>query len=480
MVMGEFTQEVEVLVVGGGPAGYAAAFRAADLGLEVTMINKEEHPGGVCLNRGCIPSKTLLYAATLIHDARRAEAMGLAFSGPEIHLNKLRQFKKESIGTLTEGLSTLIDDRKIQYINARAVFEDSTTIRLLDTESEISRFSFQYAIVAAGALPLALPGVEIREGGRIMDYKGALDLPDIPEKLLVVGGGYIGLELGSVYAALGSSVTLAEMGAELLPGADRDLVEILQKQIEEQFAGVHTTTTVKNLEEKQDHVAVAFEGKIDQEKQDFDRVLIAIGVQPQSQDMGLDAAEVELDDNGFIRVDEQGRTSVENIFAAGDISGGTLLAHVGFAEGKIAAEAIAGKDSAFDARAVPFVLYTDPEIAWTGLTEAEADRQERNVEVVRYPWRASGRAVGVGHPDGVTKYIIDSDSGRILGVGIAGRHAGELIAEGALAMEMGAVAEDLALTIHAHPTFSETLGEAAQLFHGTPTHLRSRKKTKKE
>ncbi len=479
MVMGEFTQEAEVLVIGGGPAGYAAAFRAADLGFEVTMINKEANPGGVCLNRGCIFSKSLLYAATLIRDARRAEAMGFAFSGPKINLDTVRKFKDESITTLTDGLNQLMDNRKIQYINARAVFEDSTTIRLLDTKSEISRLTSQQVIVATGALPIVLPDVNIREGGRIMTYQGALNVPDIPEKLLVIGGGYIGLELGSVYAAMGSSVTLVEMEGEILSGADRDLIELLQKQMEEQFAGVYTNTTVTNLEEKDDRVTAEFDGEIENQKQDFDRVLIAIGLRPQSQDMGLDTAGVELDEKGFIRVDEQGRTSVENIFAAGDIIGGTMLAHVAFHQGKIAAEAIAGKPSAFDAQAVPFVLYTDPEIAWTGLTEAEADRQEREVEIIKYPWRASGRAVGMGLPHGITKYIIDSDSGRILGVGIAGRHASELIAEGSVAVEMGAVAEDLALIIHPHPTFSETLGEAAQLFHGTPTHVQSRKKKAK-
>lgn len=475
MVMGEFSQETEVLVIGGGPAGYAAAFRAADLGLDVTMINKEERPGGVCLFRGCIPSKSLLYAAGLIQDTRRAEQMGLAFPSPEIDLDKLRDFKNQAIDKLTQGLEQLTDQRKIQYINARAVFEDSGTVRLLDTESEISRFTFKHAILATGALPVPLPGTEFSEGGRIMNYKDALDLPDIPGRLLVIGGGYIGLELGSVYAALGSEVTLVEMTDTLLPGADRDLYKKLESELENLFGTINTGTSVTKLEEGSDQVKATFEGKIEEKEQEFDRVLVAIGVRPATENLRLENTGIELDDNGFVKVDEQRRTTDKNIFAAGDVAGGALLAHKGFHEGRVAAEAIAGQAAAFDIRAVPFVIYTNPEIAWAGLTETKAKEEDREIKVVKYPWGASGRAVGMGSTEGVTKVIVDPETGRILGAGIAGKHAGELIAEGVLAIEMGAVAEDLALIIHAHPTFSETLGEAAQLFYGSPTHIMPKK-----
>ena len=475
MVMGEYSQDTEVLIIGGGPAGYAAAFRAADLGLDVTMINKEERPGGVCLFRGCIPSKTLLYAAGLIQETRRAEQMGLVFSAPETDLDKLRDFKNQAIDKLTGGLKQLTDQRKIQYINARVVFEDADTVRLLDTESEISRFTFKHAILATGALPVPLPGTEFSEGGRIMNYKDALDLPDIPGRLLVVGGGYIGLELGSVYAALGSEVTLVEMADTLLPGVDRDLYKKLESELKNLFGAIHTHTSVAKLEEGSDQVKATFEGRIEEKEQEFDRVLVAIGVRPNTENIGIENTGIELDDNGFIKVDEQRRTTNEKIFAAGDIAGGALLAHKGFHEGRLAAEAIAGQPAAFDARAVPFVIYTHPEIAWAGLTETAAKEEGREIRVARYPWSASGRAVGMGASEGVTKIIADPESGRILGVGIAGKHAGELIVEGVLAMEMGAVAEDLARTIHPHPTFSETLGEAAQLLYGSPTHLMPKK-----
>jgi dihydrolipoamide dehydrogenase len=471
MVMGEFSQETEVLVIGGGPAGYAAAFRAADLGQEVTLVNKEERPGGVCLFRGCIPSKTLLHAAGLIQEARRAEQMGISFREPAIDLERLREFKNGAIDRLTGGLRQLTEKRGIEYLNARAVFEDSGTARLLDTESDISRLTFKHAVLAAGAKPVALAGTAFGESDRIMGYKEALDLPDIPERLLVVGGGYIGLELGSLYAALGSRITLVEMTDTLLPGADRDLFKKLMAELEERFAAIHTKTSVKSLEADGEKVSAVFEGDIEEKEQTFDRALVAVGVRPDTSDMGLENTSVKLDDNGFVIVDEKRRTGDEKIYAAGDVTGGALLAHKGFHEGKVAAEAIAGLPAAFDVRAVPFVVYTDPEIAWAGLTEAAAKEQNREIKVVKYPWSASGRAVGMGAAAGLTKLLVEPGSGRILGVGLAGRSAGELIAEGVLAMEMGAVAEDLALTIHPHPTFSETLAEAAQLFHGNPTHI---------
>jgi dihydrolipoamide dehydrogenase len=469
MVVGELTQDTEVLVIGGGPGGYAAAFRAADLGLEVTMIDEAGGPGGVCLYRGCIPSKTLLFVAELLHDAGRAEEMGLAFGRPRVDLERLRGWLDSVIGKLAGGLASLSERRGIQLVQARATFVAPDRVRLHG--SEISRFRFRHAIIATGSDTTPLPGVEFREGGRIVDSSGALSLCDIPETLLVVGGGYVGLELGSVFAALGSRVTLVEGRDYLLPGMDQELVRPLRRRVEQSFDSVLLGTRAMSLTEGADRVDVVLDGQAGSSTRSFARVLVAIGRHPNTQGLGLEATKVRLDGRGFIEVDEQCRTSDERIFAVGDVTGGAMLAHKAMREGKVAAEAIAGQPSVFDVRAIPAVVYTDPQVAWCGLTEEQARGESRKVKVSRFPWSASGRAATMGAGEGLTKVVFDAESGRVLGMGIVGRGAGEMIGEGILAVEMGALAEDLALTMHPHPTLSETEGEVAEAFLGSATHL---------
>lgn len=471
MVMGEFTQEAEVLVIGGGPGGYAAAFRAADLGLDVTMVNMEERPGGVCLFRGCIPSKTLLYVSELLHDAGRARQMGIEFGEPKVDLEKLRDWKNQVIDKLANGLVFLSKKRGVQLIQGRIGFEGSDVARLFDSNSEISHIKFRHAIIATGSLTTPLPGMEFKEGSRIMDSTGALELVDIPEKLLVVGGGYVGAEMGSVYATLGSKVTMVEMHHRLMPGADGDLVEPLAKKLKSLFHAIHHKTKVKSLLEHDDYVEAELEGEVEEPKQKFDRVLIAIGRYPNTKDLGLENTAVKVNERGFIVVDEKRRTTDEKIFAIGDVIGGEMLAHKAMYEGKVAAEVIAGQPSAFDVQAIPAVVFTDPQLAWCGLTEQEAKAQNRAVKVARFPWSASGRATSMGVSSGMTKIILDPVTERVLGVGIVGREAGEMISEGVLAIEMGAVAEDLALSIHPHPTLSEGEEEAAEAFLGSSTHI---------
>ncbi len=467
MVMGEFTQESELVVIGGGPGGYAAAFRAADLGFDVTLVEAEERLGGVCLKRGCIPSKTLLHVSELLHDARQAERMGLTFGAPEIDLAQVRGFKDRVVSTLTGGLSHLAEKRGVQVVHARAEFESSQTVRLHG--GDIAKLKFEHAIIATGSSPIALPGVEFSD--RIMSSREALQLADVPARLLVVGGGYVGLELGSVYAALGSEVTVVEMLERLIAQADADLARPLLKRMDALFAAVHTETKVVALQEHADHVAVQLEGAVEEPEQSFDRVLIAIGRRPNAANLGLENTLVKVDERGFIKVDDQQRTADPHILAIGDVVGGVMLAHKAMREGKVAAEVIAGEPAAFDARAIPAVVYTDPQLAWAGLTENAAREQQREIKVARFPWRASGRALTMDASEGLTKMIIDPETEIVLGFGIVGRNAGEMIAEGALAVEMGAVAEDLALTVHAHPTLSETEGEVAELFLGQPTHI---------
>lgn len=473
MVMGEFTQATEVVVIGGGPGGYAAAFRAADLGLEVTLVEAEPQLGGVCLQRGCIPSKTLLHVSQLLYDARHAGKLGLHFAEPVIALDEVRAFKDNVITKLTGGLTLLAEKRGVQVLHARAEFEDAYHLRLHG--GEISRLKFKYAIIATGSRPIIPPGIALTADQRVMDSTGALALPEIPKRLLVIGGGYVGLELGSVYATLGSRVTLVEMGEQLLATADDDLAQPLLRRIEETFEAVHTRTKVTRVEETAQGVTVSLEGPQVAGQQHFERVLVAIGRRPNSENLGLDLAGVQVNERGFIQVDAQQRTSVPHIFAIGDVVGGWMLAHKAMREGKVAAEVIAGQPAAFDVRAIPAVVYTDPQLAWAGLTEKAARLQQRPVKVLRFPWSASGRALTMDAPSGLTKMLVDPESGAVLGVGIVGREAGEMIAEGVLALEMGALAEDLALTIHAHPTLTETAGEVAELFLGSATHILPRR-----
>ncbi len=473
MVMGEFTQETDLVVIGGGPGGYAAAFRAADLGMDVMLVDVAERPGGVCLYRGCIPSKTYLHLAEVIHDARRSADMGVRFAEPEIDLEALRAWKRKVIDQMAAGLVTLTAKRGVQYLQGRAVFEDDRHVRIKGREA--LRVKFKNAVIATGSHPTALPGAPFGQAGRIMSSTGALNLTDIPQDLLVVGGGYVGLELGMVYAALGSRITLVELGGHLLPGVDRDLVAPLAKRLETEFAAQHFNTRVSQVTEAGEKVAVTLEHDGGTASMTVDRVLVAIGRQPNSGDLGLDATGVELDARGHIVVDAHQRTSVDHIYAIGDIVGGVMLAHKAMYEGKIAAEVIAGQPSAFDVRAIPAVVYTDPQIAWAGLTEEDARREGIAVAVERFPWKFSGRAATTGTPLGLTKMIVEPDTKRVLGVGITGRGAEGLIAEGVLAIEMGALAEDVALSIHAHPTLAETEGETAEIFLGAATHILPRR-----
>ena len=472
MVMGELTQEAEVLVVGSGPGGYAAAFRAADLGLDVTMVDPAARPGGVCLFKGCIPSKTFLYLSELIFDAAKAGPMGVTFDKPRINLEDLRAWKGKVIDRMANGLVSLNDRRGVQLLKGRVEFESSDTARVYD--ADVSHIKFRHAILATGSRPIPFPGTAFNPGGRIMSSTGALALADVPEKLLILGGGYVGLELGTVYAALGSKVSLVELEDQLLTGVDRDLVEPLHRKLNKIFDSIHLKSKVVSMSENETGVDVILEGDIDTPQQKFDRVLVAIGRSPVSTDIGLENTRIELDEKGFVIVDDRQRTTDEKIFAVGDVAGGMMLAHKATREGKVAAEIIAGQPSAFDVRAIPAVVYTDPQIAWCGMTEEQAREENRNVKVQRFPWKFSGRATTMGAPEGLTKIIVDPDTGRILGVGITGRDTEGLISEGVLAIEMGALAEDMALSIHPHPTLSETEGEAAEIFLGSATHILNR------
>jgi len=460
-------QESELIVLGAGPGGYAAAFHAADKGMRVAMVDAREKPGGSCLYVGCIPSKTLLHVAKLITDAREAAPWGLQFAAPKVNVETLRAQSSKVVEGLGKNLAELAKRRNVEYLHSQARFEDSRTLRLQD--GTLRRF--KHCIIATGSSPVQPPSLKL-ESKRIMDSTAALRLEEVPPSLLIVGGGYIGLELGSVYAALGSAVTVVEMTAGLLPGVDRELVRPLQVRLTSQFKKIYLNAKVAKLSETKEGIRATLEGEeVTEPEQVFGRVLVSVGRTPNSKDLGLEKTKVQVDERGFIRVDEQRRTTDESIYAIGDVAGEPMLAHKATHEGKIAAEAIAGEPAAFDSRAIPAVVFTDPEIAWCGLTETEAKQRGREVKVVRFPWGASGRAATLGRTEGLTKLVIDPETERILGVGIVGQCAGELIAEGVLAVEMAATARDLAMIIHPHPTLSETVGEAAESLYGPTTHL---------
>ncbi len=471
----------QVVVIGGGPGGYAAAFLAADLGLSVALVDPEAKPGGVCVYRGCIPSKALLHVARLLGEARHATAWGVTFGEPHIDLAKLRAFKNTVVKRLTDGTGSLAKFRKVQYIQGLATLNDPHTLTVTRTGDGEDVLHFDHAILATGSTP-AVPASLNVDDPRVMDSTGALDLPDIPTSLLVVGGGYIGLELGSVYAALGSAVTIVEMTDGLLPGADRDLVDILATRIKTTMRAVMLNTRVVQMKAEAQGIHVTFEGEgvmpatpaagaSGGRSAVFDRVLVAVGRRPNSAVPGLDATRVRVNERGFIVVDEQMRTDEPSIFAIGDVVGEPMLAHKASHQGRVAAEAIAGARVAFAPRAIPAVVFTDPELAWCGLTEAQAEKEGRAVTVAKFPWGASGRALTIDRTDGLTKLVVDSETERILGVGLVGPSAGELIAEGVLAIEMGANATDLRLSIHPHPTLTETLMESAEVFFGQATHV---------
>ncbi len=462
--------KTQVLVLGGGPGGYPAAFEAADHGLQVTLVDEGAQPGGVCLNRGCIPSKALLHIAKLINETRESAEHGLSFGAPKIDLAKLREWKNTSVvGKLTGGVRTLAQMRGVNLIGARGTFLDANTVELKYPDGKTDKLTFEKAIIATGSSPAVPPIFQLGDP-RVMDSTGALELADIPGSLLVVGGGYIGLEMGTVYAALGSKVTVVELTAGLLPGADRDLVRPLQKRLEKQLTAIHLNTKVEALKVTKAGIEATLAGEGVTPKQTFDRVLISIGRRPNNKGFGLENTGVQLDEKGFIKVDRQRRTNVPHILAIGDVAGEPMLAHKATREAKVAAEVLAGGPAEFDNIAIPAVVFTDPEIAWVGLMEHEAAAQNREVKVVKFNWGASGRAISLARPDGLTKMIVDPKTERILGVGIVGVGAGEMIAEAALAVETAAVARDLAETIHAHPTLSETLMEAAESVYGQATH----------
>lgn len=457
------TSAAELVVIGAGPGGYAAAFRAAELGLQVTLIDPEVNPGGVCLHRGCIPSKALLHVAKLVSEAAESAEIGVKFSAPEIDVNRVREWKNEVIAKLTGGLGAKVKKLKLNYLRGRARFKNSTTLLVTDVNGETSELGFKQAILATGSRPFMLPNVD-NTSQRIIDSTGALELSDIPKSLLVIGGGYIGLELGSAYAAMGSKVCVVEMTDGLLPGCDRDLVSVLKCRLDKKFESIMLKTKVVELKEQKNGVVVTLEDKKgEQSNMRFDKVLISIGRRPNTENIGLENTAITVDDKGFVDIDGQQRTAESQIFAIGDIVGEPMLAHKAYAEAHVAAGAAAGRKAVFDPRAIPAVVFTDPEIAWCGLTETEAREQKIKVKTAKMPWRGNGRTLTLGRDDGMTKLIVDPDSDQVLGVAVAGPGAGELIAEGVLAMEMAAVSEDLRKTIHPHPTLSETIFEAAEM-----------------
>jgi dihydrolipoamide dehydrogenase len=463
------TESTQLVVLGAGPGGYAAAFYAADLGMQVILVDEEKNPGGVCLYRGCIPSKALLHVAKVVDEASHAAAWGVTFGPPTIDVDRLRAFKQGVVEKLTGGVGQVARMRKVKFVQGRASLTGATSMRISGPGGDTD-VRFEHAILATGSSPTRIPSLSL-DSARMLDSTSALELPDIPKSLLVIGGGYIGLELGTVYATLGSTVSVVEMTAGLLPGADRDLVGVLHKRLEKLFSRIMLNTRVTKVAEERAGIRVTFEGDVAEKEQVFDRVLVAVGRRPNSKIPGLETTRVTVDAKGFIETDAQRRTAEPTIFAIGDVAGEPMLAHKASHEARVAVEALAGHKAVFAPLAIPAVVFTDPEIAWAGLTEAEAQAAGRDVEIAKFPWGALSRAITVDRPEGLTKLVLEPKSGRLLGVGIAGSGAGELIAEGTLAIEMGATAEDLKLSIHAHPTLSESLMESAEVFFGQSTHV---------
>ncbi|PRX40104.1 dihydrolipoyl dehydrogenase [Salegentibacter salegens] len=460
----------ELVIIGAGPGGYAAAFHAADLGIKVTLIDPEVNPGGVCLYRGCIPSKALLHLAKTKEEAMHASKWGMKFEEPKIDIKKVASWKEKVVKKLTEGLGQLSKARNIEYIQGKAKFTGENELEVTDNKGKTSGLSFEKVIIATGSSAVGLPELEI-DHEKIWDATDALELKEIPKKMLVVGGGYIGLELGSVYAALGTKVSIAEMTSGFLPGTDRDLVKIFEKN--EPFKNVFFETKVEKVKITKKGVKVSLKGKKEEQSKKYDCVLVAVGRKPNTQNLGLKELGVSANEKGFLEVDDKRRTKLEHVFAIGDITGEPMLAHKASHEGRIAAEVIAGKKgAAYDPKVIPAIVFTNPELAWCGLTEEEAKEKEKNVKVVKFPWSASGRAVAIGENTGLTKLLIDKETEVILGGAVAGKNAGSLIPEIALAIEMGSTASDLSLTIHPHPTLSETIMESAELFYGGATHYK--------
>ena len=459
-----------LVVLGGGPGGYAAAFMAADLGLDVTLVEKDPRLGGTCLLRGCIPSKALLHVGRVVAEAREMEDWGVRFAAPTIDIDAVRARKEKVIGALTGGLAQLARRRNVQIVQGEARFTASNTLEVTTAAGGSQTLTYDHCILASGSRPARIPAFDIGSP-RVMDSTGALELADVPESLLVIGGGYIGLEMGTVYAELGSRVSVVELTDGLLPGADRDLVKPLQKRLANLFEAIRLETKVVRLEDRGDGVEVFFSGPEGETSQVFSRVLVAVGRRPNSDGIGLEQTGVVVDAKGFVEVDAQQRTADPHILAIGDVCGEPMLAHRASHQGKVAVEVLHGEPALFEPRAIPAVVFTDPEIAWAGLTEQEAAATGREVDVSRYPWAASGRAHALGRTDGLTKILVDPETDAVLGVGIVGPGAGELIAEGALAIEMGCSARDLSETIHPHPTLGETVAFSAENYFGVATEI---------
>jgi dihydrolipoamide dehydrogenase len=460
----------EIVVIGAGPGGYAAAFRAADLGKRVLLIDRDNELGGVCLNRGCIPSKALLHISKVMSEAEHLSKMGVTYSKPAIDIDQVRAHINKIVSQLNGGIAQMAKARKVDTIQGLAAFKSNSELNIETEDGHIS-ISFDKCIIAAGSTSAMIPGVP-NDHPSILTSKTALDLVDIPEKLLVIGGGVIGLELGQVYAALGSRVSVVEFLPTLLPGTDPDLVKPLQRKLKNQFESILLSSKVTSVETNENGtLTVAIENDKGTKRESFNKVLVSVGRKPNSNFLNLDSTDIEMDDFGFINVDVYQRTSIKNIFAIGDIAGNPMLAHKATHEGKVAAEVASGHPAAFDARAIPSVVYTDPEVAWAGLTEIEAKEKNISYESGDFPWAASGKALAIGANQGKTKILFDPETKQVLGVGIVGPGAGDLISEGMLAIEMGADAEDIGLTIHPHPTLSETFAAAAEMFSGTITDL---------
>ena len=472
MVVGELTEETQLLVIGGGPGGYVAAFRAADLGIHTTIVDQAPMLGGVCLREGCIPSKALLHIAHTVTDAMAAEKFGITFKKPNIDAKKVRAWKESVVDKLCTGVNSLASKRKVRVVQGRAKFEDSRTVRIQD--SDVARIKFKHAIVATGSRPKTLPE-SIVPADCCWDSTDALVVSEIPKSLMVVGGGYIGLELGQAYAGLGSKVTVVEALDRLLTGCDDDLARVLLARLKKDFDASHVSATLESATMTGKGIEVRYAKDGGTQKLLVDRLLVSVGRQPNSDAIGIEHTKAIVNQRGFIEVDAQRRTADKRIYAIGDVAGDPMLAHKAMREGMVAAEAIAGQSSAFDPAAIPAVVYTDPEVAWCGLTETDAKERGVEVKIGKFQWGASGRAIAMGRTDGLTKVISDAKTNRILGVGVVGLHAGDLISEAVLAIEMAAEVEDLALTIHPHPATAETLPEAAENILGSAIHMVRRK-----
>jgi len=464
----------KLVVLGGGPGGYAAAFLAADLGMEVTLVEAETRLGGSCLLRGCIPSKALLHVAKILNETKHMGEWGIEFASPKINIDALRARKDKVISTLSTGLAGLAKRRNVKWIPAKGTFLASNKLKLerTDTPGVVEELTFDRCILASGSRPAKIPAFDIGSP-RVMDSTGALELAEVPESFLVIGGGYIGLEMGTVYAELGSKVSVVELTNGLLPGADRDLVRPLQKRLEKVFANIYLETKVAGVRDVGDAVEVTFQNAdgSNERKDRYGRVLVSVGRKPNSNDIGLENTKCQIDPRGFVLTDDQQRTADPHILAIGDVAGEPMLAHKASHQGRVAVEALHGAPSTFEPLAIPAVVFTDPEIAWAGLTEDQAKKSGRAVEIAIYPWAASGRAQSLARTEGLTKMLIDPETDRILGVGIVGVGAGELISEGVLAIEMGCTARDIADSIHPHPTLSETMAFANEAYFGTATEI---------